>query len=97
MAGELSGRKTSPEKVTGKMRSARDEDGNKLFTPAEYFTREQVISLFGRMASKKRSGELSEPIQLQEDNFEPLEEQVLMMKVILNCLKTEMKRWWKSC
>ena len=27
------------------------------------------------MASKKRSGELSEPIQLQEDNLEPLEEQ----------------------
>ena len=27
------------------------------------------------MASKKRSGELSEPTQLQEDNLEPLEEQ----------------------
>ena len=75
MAGELSGRKTSPEKVIGKMRSARDEDGNKLFILAEYFTREQVISLFSRMASKKRSGEFSEPIQLEEDNLEPLEEQ----------------------
>ena len=75
MAGELSGRKMSPEKVIGKMRSARDEDGNKLFITAEYFTREQVISFFSRMESKKRSGELSEPIQLQEDNLEPLEEQ----------------------
>ena len=75
MAGELSGRKTSPEKVIGKMRSAKDKDGNKLFIPAEYFTREQVISIFSRMASKKRSGEFTEPIQLQEDNLEPLEEQ----------------------
>ena len=75
MAGELSGRKISPEKVIGKMRSARDEDGNKLFIPAEYFTQEQVISLFSRVASKKRSGELFEPIQLQGDNLEPLEEQ----------------------
>ena len=57
------------------MRSVRDENGNKLFIPAEYFTREEVISLFSRMARKKRSGELSEPIQLQEDNLEPLEEQ----------------------
>ena len=38
MAGELSGRKTSPEKVIGKMRSARDEEGNKLFILAEYLT-----------------------------------------------------------
>ena len=53
------------------MRSARDENSNKLFIPAEYFTREQVISLFSRMVSKKRSGELSEPIQLQDDNLEP--------------------------
>ena len=75
MAGELSGRKTSPEKVIGKMRSVRDEDCNKLFIPAEYFTREQVISLFSRMASKKRSAELSQPNPLQEDNLEPLEEQ----------------------
>ena len=75
MAGELSGIKTSPEKVIGKTRSVRDENGNKLFIPVEYFTQERVISLFRRMASKKRSGELSEPIELQEDNLEPLEEQ----------------------
>ena len=98
MAGELSGRNTSPEKVIGNMRSARDEDGNKLFIPTEYFTREQVISLFSSMASKKRSGELSEPIQLQERIIWSLwKNKMLMMKVILNCVKTKMKRWCKSC
>ena len=55
MAGELSGRKTSPEKVIEKMKSARDEDGNKFFIPAEYLTREQIISLFSRIASKTSS------------------------------------------
>ena len=57
------------------MRSARDKVGNKLFIPAQYFTQEQVISLFSRMVSKKKSGELSEPIQVQEDNLEPFKEQ----------------------
>ena len=97
MAGELSGRKTSPEKVIGKMRSAREEDGNKLLIPAEYFTREQVISLFSRMGVRKEVVSFLSLFNFKRIIWSLWKNKMLMMKVILNCLKTKMKRWWKSC
>ena len=51
--GEISGRKADPESVSRAMMGARDSEGNRLFTSAEFLTSQQVASFFTRLAAKK--------------------------------------------
>jgi len=52
--GEISGRKADPESVVRAMMGARDSEGNRLFTSAEFLTSQQVASFFTRLAAKQR-------------------------------------------
>ena len=52
--GEISGRKADPESVARAMMGARDSEGNRLFTSAEFLTSQQVVSFFSRLAAKRR-------------------------------------------
>lgn len=52
--GEISGRKSDPESVARAMMAARDSEGNRLFTSAEFLTSQQVASFFSRLAAKRR-------------------------------------------
>ena len=51
--GEISGRKSDPESVARAMMAARDSEGNRLFTSAEFLTSQQVTSFFSRLAAKR--------------------------------------------
>ena len=50
--GEYSGKKVKLEAFVLKMRSCQDENNidNKIFTPKEYLTKEQISSIFSRLA-----------------------------------------------
>ena len=51
--GEQSGRKADPASVARAMMTAKDVNGQKLFTSDEYLTASQVNSYFSRLAAKK--------------------------------------------
>ncbi|XP_076111669.1 uncharacterized protein LOC143079930 [Mytilus galloprovincialis] len=52
--GERSGIKANPSTVVRNMRVARDENGNKRFTPKEYLELGQIASFFSRLAVMQR-------------------------------------------
>ncbi|XP_076080552.1 uncharacterized protein LOC143051543 [Mytilus galloprovincialis] len=52
--GERSGIKANPLTVVRNMRVARDENGNKRFTPKEYLELGQIASFFSRLAVMQR-------------------------------------------
>ena len=52
--GEISGQKSDPESVARAMMAARGNEGNRLFTSAEFLTSQQVASFFSRLAAKRR-------------------------------------------
>ena len=51
--GEIAGRKLDPEAVARAKMTARDSEGNRLFTSAEFFTSRQIASFFSRLAAKR--------------------------------------------
>ena len=55
--GEQTGHKTDPEDVARDMRHAKEEDGSRMFTPAEFLSPQQIKSYFSRAAAKLRQSE----------------------------------------
>lgn len=55
--GEQTGHKTDPEDVARDMRHAKEEDGSRIFTPAEFLSPQQIKSYFSRAAAKLRQSE----------------------------------------
>ena len=51
--GETTGRKADPASVARSMMRAKDANGNKLFSSADFLTATQIASFFSRLASKK--------------------------------------------
>ena len=51
--GERTGQKVNAATVAKDMMSARDTEGNRLFTNEEFLTSKQIAGFFSRMASKK--------------------------------------------
>ena len=51
--GESTGNKANPVAVAKSMISARDSNGQHLFSSAEFLTSQQISSFFSRMAAKR--------------------------------------------
>lgn len=68
--GEISGRKSDPESVARAMMAARDSEGNRLFTSAEFLTSQQVASFFSRLAAKRRLPDVTSGSDEEEDDAE---------------------------
>ena len=51
--GETTGQKADALSVAKSMMTARDSNGNRLFTSSEFLTGQQVSSFFSRLASKR--------------------------------------------
>ena len=51
--GETTGQKADAASVAKSMMTARDSNGNRLFTSSEFLTGQQVSSFFSRLASKR--------------------------------------------
>lgn len=52
--GEQTGKKPNPHTVSRQMRSETDEDGNRIFSPAEWLSPQQIRSFFGNLCLKKQ-------------------------------------------
>ena len=56
IVGEVTGRKTTPEKVLFKMRTIKDKKCVKSFSPIKYLSRQQILSSFSKMSKQYRQG-----------------------------------------
>ncbi|VDI20325.1 Hypothetical predicted protein [Mytilus galloprovincialis] len=52
MEGEQTGRKYTPTEASKKIRAVRDENGNRLFSPEEWLSSQQVQGLFSRFVNQ---------------------------------------------
>ncbi|KAL9966690.1 hypothetical protein ACROYT_G024802 [Oculina patagonica] len=68
--GETSGRKEDPDSVARAMMTARDSEGNRLFTSAEFLTSKQIASFFSRLAAKRRRQDVADVSDEEVDNAE---------------------------
>ncbi|KAL9962183.1 hypothetical protein ACROYT_G031264 [Oculina patagonica] len=68
--GETSGRKEDPDAVARAMMTARDSEGNRLFTSAEFLTSKQIASFFSRLAAKRRRQDVADVSDEEVDNAE---------------------------
>ncbi|KAL9954869.1 hypothetical protein ACROYT_G042454 [Oculina patagonica] len=68
--GKTSGRKLDPDSVARAMMTARDGEGNCLFTSAEFLTSKQIASFFSRLAAKRRRRDVADVSDEEVDNAE---------------------------
>ena len=55
--GQTTGQKADAASVSKSMMTARDSNGQRLFTSAEFLTSQQVSSFFSRLSSKRKLGD----------------------------------------
>ena len=67
---EILGRKSDPESAARAMMAARDSEGNRLFTSAEFLTSHQVASFFSRLAAKRRLADVTSGGDEEADDAE---------------------------
>ena len=65
--GETTGQKADAASVAKSMMTARDSNGNRIFTSSEFLTSQKVSSFFSRLASKRI---LSEDDEMTESDIE---------------------------
>jgi hypothetical protein len=70
LTGERTGKKLTAENVAAMMHNKVDERGDKMFTPEEYLTKDQVLSQFSQMCAKKKWGEKLELRQIVNERSE---------------------------
>ena len=75
MIGEETGRKVTPAEAVTRMRTLRNDIGNRLFGKEEWLTSQQVTSYFSRLAAMKTIGQLPPPaVSLEEEDVEAVVE-----------------------
>ena len=82
LIGEQTGQKLNGSSVPRSMMSARDENGDRLFTSREFLTGQQVASYFSRLASK-RALQSSQSFQSESDD------EITEAEMVLNDLRGE--------
>ena len=75
MIGEDTGRKVTPAEAATRMRSLRNDAGNRLFEKVEWLTVQQVTSYFSRLAAMKRMSQLPAAVESLEEEEEEEEEE----------------------
>ena len=82
LIGEQTGQKLNGSSVARSMMSARDENGDRLFTSREFLTGQQIASYFSRLASK-RALQSSQSFQSESDD------EIAEAEMVLNDLRGE--------
>ena len=67
MIGEETGRKVTPAEAATRMRSLRNDAGNRLFEKGEWLTVQQVTSYFSRLAAMKKMSQLPTAVEGLEE------------------------------
>ena len=80
LIGEQTGQKLNSSSVARLMMSARDENGDRLFTNSEFLTGQQIASYFSRLASK-RALQSSQSFQSESDD------EIAEAEMVLNNLR----------
>lgn len=90
MNGESgSGKKTTAEAAVLKMRSCRDENNCKMFTPDEYLTKEQMARQFSRLTREKKKRKVIEPTQIEVvDETDVPEEEIDVLQDTMDAIKS---------
>ena len=86
--GEKNGQKADPSPVARAMLTARNVNGDRMFTSEEFLTSSQVTSFFSRLAAKKRLSE--EGNDEDDDDFDDLENAA--MEAHIELLTNEVSR-----
>ena len=79
LAGEKTGHKADPDQVVADMRTARNENGNRLFARNEWLNATQIKGFFSRMTAKRRK------LQGRFDN-------IVLTDVDVECLEQQSER-----
>ena len=80
LIGEQTGQKLNSSSVARSMMSARDENGDRLFTNSEFLTGQQIASYFSRLASK-HALQSSQSFQSESDD------EIAEAEMVLNDLR----------
>ena len=76
MIGEDAGRKVTPAEAAIRMRSLRNDAGNRLFEKGDWLTVQQVTSYFSRLVAMKRMTQLPTAVEsLEEEDAEAVVQQ----------------------
>ena len=82
LIGEQTGQKVNAASVACSMVSARDTNGDRLFTSAEFLTGQQITSYFSRLAStRKGQGYDSAQSQSNDEDDEGVEAEVALTEL----------------
>ena len=67
--GEGTGKKATAFDVAFRMKSLRDETGQKMFSKIDWLTEQQIAQYFSRLSAPNKSGQLprTSPISMNED------------------------------
>ena len=82
LIGEQTGQKLNGSSVARSMISARNENGDRLFTSSEFLTGQQIASYFSRLASK-RALQSSQSFQSESDD------EIAEVEMVLNDFRGE--------
>ena len=75
MIGEETDRKVTPAEAANRMRSLRNDAGNRLFKKSEWLTVQQVTSYFSRLAVMERMSQLPTAVESLEEDVEAVVQQ----------------------
>ena len=68
--GEETGKKATASDVAIKMKSLRDETGQKVFAKTDWLTEQQIARYFSRLSAQNKSGQLQRTSSLNMDEEE---------------------------
>ena len=68
MIGETTGRKVNAAEVARSMMTARDVNGQRMFSSADFLTTQQITSFFSRLASKRRLASADKEINAESED-----------------------------
>ena len=79
MSGEVSGHKLDPANVSKQMRTVRDSNGQRLFTPEEYLSSKQIKGYFSRRSKNKN--------KIENKDFKAAEREEALSNLRRNVIK----------
>jgi hypothetical protein len=83
--GEETGKKPNPYTVSRQMRSETDEEGNRLFSPSEWLSPQQIRSFFGNLCMKKQRIPKALKAEESEENDEDLQNIISNLAALERC------------
>ena len=105
--GQQSGINANPSSVLQGMRTAKDNDGQRIFTSNEFLTTKQIASLFSRLAAKRdvdtdeelsdeEADEIERQPSLQELKNAVMSDVLYSTHILLSLIVTTYVIWYRN-